>query len=263
MSPLTVLASTSPVISSSVITPVTVLALTVARTPLIRASALTVLALISVVAGTEMLTLALRLPLSWVKDVRLSQRLPSFSLTWLILSVEPSQLTRRGFPWTSWTSIRAVGESSCVTMSTRPATRPSLSLRTVSFSSPMSSTFGPSICHSCAMWTSLYLGRWRGLAIRVISRSNDSRYNAMYRECNPSTPRKNRRQEHPCAGSFSRPASRPTGRRSDRRYGRLSDRGPATGPSHRAAPARRSAHSRPGRGRRRRPRPDPNATAHG
>src|SRR5665811_1203092 len=92
-------------------------------------------------------------------------------------------------------------------MSTRPATRPSLSLRTVSFSSPMSSTLGPSICHSCAMGVSLRLGRWRPLAIRVISRSAHSRYNAMYRECNPLNATKNRRQEHPGAGPFGHSAT--------------------------------------------------------
>ena len=174
--------------STRVSDPETVLALTLAWTPLIRASALTVLALIWVVAGTEMLTLALRLPLSWVKDVRLSQRLPSLSLTWVILSVQPSQVTWSGCPVISCTSSRAVGESSWVTMSTRPATRPSLSLPTLSFSSPMSSTLGPSICHSCAIWFSLRLRRRRPLAIRVISRLVSSRYNALYRECKPPVP---------------------------------------------------------------------------
>ncbi len=98
ISPLTVLALTSPTMSSSVSEPETVFALTVARTPLINASALTVLALMCVVAGTEMLTLALRLPLSVPMSFTLSQRLPSLSLTWVILRVEPSQLTRSGFP---------------------------------------------------------------------------------------------------------------------------------------------------------------------
>src|ERR1035437_6242589 len=185
MSPLTVLASTSPTMSSRVSAPVTVLALTPARTPLIKASALTVLALMSVVAGTEMLIRALRLPLSWPRDIRPSHQFPFLSVRWLIFRVQPSQLTVRGCPATSCTSSRAVGESSWVTMSTRPATRPSLSLPTVSFSLPMSSTFGPSICHSCAIVAPLHPGRRRSFAIRAISRFEYSRYSALCRVCNP------------------------------------------------------------------------------
>src|SRR5664280_704659 len=158
MSPLTVLASTSPTMSSRVSAPVTVLVLTLARTPLIRASALTVLALMSVLAGTEMLIRALRLPLSWPRDIRPSHQLPFLSLRWLIFRVQPSQVTMSGCPATSCTSSRAVGESSWVTMSTRPATMPSRSLPTVSFSLPMSRTFGPSICHSCAIVDPLHPG---------------------------------------------------------------------------------------------------------
>src|ERR1035437_297334 len=213
ISPLTVLASTSPTMSSRVSAPVTVLVLTLARAPLIRAPADTVLALMSVVAGTEMLILALRLPLSSPRDIREFQTLPSLSLTWLMVSVQPSQPTSRGGPDTSWTSSRAVGESSWVTMSPRPPIRESRSLPTVSFSFPMSSTFGPSICHSCAIVAPSPRGVGGRSARHAISRSDNSRYNALFRGRKTyrtgasggpgQRPRSSHRSQPPCSTSHA------------------------------------------------------------
>src|SRR6476469_1545745 len=174
-SPLTVLALTSPAMSSSVSAPETVLALTSARTPLTRASALTVLTLTSAAAGTDRLTRARSrwLPKEAKLCLRLSNRLSASSLMWLTLRVEPVQVTWRGRPTTSCTSSRAVLESSCVTLSTCPPTRPTLSLWTVSPSPPMSRTLGPSISHCCAMPRSLaevFDALYRVLDGHVISR---------------------------------------------------------------------------------------------
>src|SRR6478672_5310250 len=174
-SPLTVLALTSPAMSSRVSAPETVLALTSARTPLTRASALTVLTLTSAAAGTDRLTRARSrwLPKEAKLCLRLSNRLSASSLMWLTLRVEPVQVTWRGRPTTSCTSSRAVLESSCVTMSTCPPTRPTLSLWTVSPSPPMSRTLGPSISHCCAMPRSLaevFDALYRVLDGHVISR---------------------------------------------------------------------------------------------
>ncbi len=151
--PLTVLRSRSPARSLSVSVPETVLALTVPRIPETRASALTVATLVRVSTGTEMLsTTRLRLKL-WAVRLTMSRKFLSESLPWVTARAPSSHLTSSGRPSMSVTSIRAVGESSWVTTSTRPPTMPTLSCVTRSFSSPMSRTFGASICHSCAMST--------------------------------------------------------------------------------------------------------------
>ena len=245
-SPLTVLASTSPMTSARVSEPLTVLTLTPARTPDTSASALTVLTVTSVRVGTERLTLALSRSCSLPKRLRFSQRLPSLSLTWLTLSVEPSQVTSNGLPSTECTSSRAVGESSWVTMSTRPATRPTLTEWTASPSPPMSRTLGPSICQCSVMDAPRESGD------RVISRLVGSRYIALPTRARvngapaPGRPARGRRWR-------GRRCGRGRAGRGDAGRGRAGGRwvrttGAARLPSRRAGPARRSGRSRPAPG---------------
>ena len=94
-SPLTVLASTSPMTSARVSEPLTVLTLTPARTP--DTSAVGADRADGDVGpgrhgeadpGVEPVVLL-------AKRLRLSQRLPSLSLTWLTFRVEPSQVTEQ------------------------------------------------------------------------------------------------------------------------------------------------------------------------
>ena len=154
--PLTVCMSTSPSTSLTISDPETLLTFTTLCSPETTASPLTVATVTAASLGTEMLTVTRLRPKC--SKVRLSismMLLLSHSLPWSTRRVTPSQVTFTGSPSTWVISTRAVGESSCVTTSTRPPTIPTSSLPTRSFSSPMSRTRGPSMRHSCVMRLSL------------------------------------------------------------------------------------------------------------
>ena len=171
--PLTVYMSTAPWTSLTISDPETLLTLTTLRSPETTASPLTVATVADASVGTEMLIVTRLRPKC--SKVRLSismTLLLSHSLPWSTRSVTPSQVTFTGSPSTFVTSIRAVGESSWVTTSTRPPTMPTSSLPTRSFSSPMSRTRGPSIRHSCVM----------RLSLRARPGSSGSRYIAFWKD---------------------------------------------------------------------------------
>ena len=158
-SPLTAFSSRSPRTLSTTTSPLTVLILAFSalvnpalvnpvlvnpERPLMNALAETTPNLRATSLGTMMLTSALALPRT---DAKTSMKLSQSSCGWSTSRVSPSMETFNALPRTECTSTRAPG-SSWPTMSTCPAMRLTLSVRTRS----MSMTLGPSTIHfSCAI----------------------------------------------------------------------------------------------------------------